>query len=115
MNVLDLDFYYNSFGCRYSELRIGIGIALVEKRAVLLILNPFSPGFGTRSTNPGLKGPSFSPGFAPGTKCFRLVIPTGAKEASRPGHVGRPFSPSCYYQPGLNVLFSFFLFVSIFN
>ena len=30
--------------------------------------NPFSPGFPTGSTNPGLKGPSFSPGFAPGTK-----------------------------------------------
>ena len=58
---------------------------------------PFSPGFPTGSTNPRLKGPSFSP---------------GAKEASQPGHVGRPFSPGWYYQPGLKV---FLIFVSIFN
>ena len=74
---------------------------------------PFSPSFGTGSTNPGLKGPSFSPGFALGTKS-RLVIPTGAKEASRPGHVGRPFSPDWYYQPGLKVFF-FFLFLFLFS
>ena len=34
---------------------------------------PFSLGFGTGSTNLGLKGPSFSPGFAPGTKGPPLV------------------------------------------
>jgi len=35
--------------------------------------NPFSPGFPTGSTNPGLKVPSFSPGLAPGTKGGPLV------------------------------------------
>ena len=55
----------------YNDGRLGL--PLVEKRAVLPVLNPFNPGFGTRSTNPGLKGPSFSPGFSPGTKCPPLV------------------------------------------
>ena len=63
----------------------------------------FSPGFGTGSTKSGLKVPSFSPGFTPGTK-----------EGSRPGHVGRPFSPGWYYQLGLKVSF-FFFFLFLFS
>ena len=46
---------------------------LVQKRALLPIGKPFSPSFPTGSTNPGLKGPSFSPGFSPGTKGAPLV------------------------------------------
>ena len=55
--------------------------------------NPFSPGFLTESTNPGLKGPSFSPGFSSGTK----GIPTGTKggplaPGEKPGLKEGPFS-----------------------
>ena len=74
---------------------------------------PISPDFGTGSMNPELKGPPLVSVQRPGLKVHLqswLVIPTGAKEASRPGHVGRPFSPGWYYQSVLNVFFFLFLF-----
>ena len=79
--------------------------------------NPFSPGFPTRSTNPGLKVPSFSPGLTPGTKGDGWKHQPGVKGASRPGQAlpqGRTFSPGWCYQPGLNVplfFLSFFWFL----
>jgi len=45
----------------------------------------------------------------PGLK-VRLVIPTGTKEAARSSHVGRPFSPGWYFQPGLKIFFFFSFF-----
>ena len=103
--------------CRYSLLRRYIihdsrHHPLVQKRAVLPVGKPLQSWFFNRSTNARLKGPSFSLGFLPGTK-GRLIIPTGAKEVSRPGHVGRPFSPGWYYQPGLNIFFSIFFYFQL--
>jgi len=42
--------------------------SLVQKWAVLPVLNPLQSWFWNREHESGTKGPSFSPGFAPGTK-----------------------------------------------
>ena len=70
-----------------------------RKKLYSRLRNPFSSGFPTRSTNPGLKGPSFSPGFSPGTKGQpRLKRPPS--QATWAGPLGFLFFP---------------FFVSIFN
>ena len=82
-------------------------LTLVQQGFCSRLRNPFSPGFSTGSTNPGLKG-TFSPGWK---------HQPGVKGASRPGQGpprGRTLSPGWCYQPGLNVLLFFFFFWFLF-
>ena len=47
----------------FTHMKFLYDISLVHKQAYSRLGNPFSPGFLTRSTNSGLKGPFFSPGW----------------------------------------------------
>ena len=57
----------------YYKIKKALKQTLVEKRAVLPVLNRLQSRFWNRDYEIGTKGPSFSPGFTPGTKGAPLV------------------------------------------
>ena len=62
-----------AWALRERWLRLKKHIHWCSKAFCSRLGNPFSPGFSTGSTNPGLKVPFFSPGLTSGTKGGSLV------------------------------------------